>query len=94
MTTESIEIRESWGAILVVAEDNGGTKVHHWFDTLGDEGEIVQFAEVIHYDRNNEHRRHYVSSESMMVPDKVLRLLHNEGFNVLNPVGEYDKRAS
>lgn len=93
MTTESIEIKESWGAILVVTEDNGGTETHHWMDTLGDEGDIVQFAEIIHYDRNNEHRRHYVDSENMLVPDNVLSLLHKGGFNVLNPVGEYDKRA-
>ena len=93
MKDETIEIRESWGAILVVAQDKAGTETHHWFDTRGTGGELAQFAEVIHFDEEGK-ARHYVDDELMMVPDKVIEKLHAEGFEVLNPVGKYEAQGA
>ena len=74
----TIEIRDTntWGGLLVVAEDRFGTVTHHWFDLSGHMATHCQ--EVIYFGDD----RHNVPADKMMIPPAVKEAVREEGYQV------------
>lgn len=75
----TVEIKQTntYGALLAVAHDQFGTKVHYWFDIEGHEA--IHCEEVVYYGTNG---RHIVPPKKMSVPDRVVEAVQAEGYQV------------
>jgi hypothetical protein len=74
----SIEIRQTWGCVLAVYEDDAQMTHRCWLDVT-DDNRYVLLSEVIVDATGTFKSRHYVPTDEMELPEKVREALIEYG---------------